>query len=407
MMKRELLFSVLFCFIFFIALSSLTGQMTEEEKKSEAFATAYPDTSKSYRGVVAIDAQGSGSDALVCDFGSNGLWYYKGSWTKLNAGNPDFILGFQYGGTNYVLCDFGSSGLWYWRFNVGLPGQFIKISSANVANAFVTDDDNDGSDEIHLFFGANGLWRYDMGNATKLTKLHMTQPSFSGSLRSDLWISGWEEGAHDFGSSGLWTYDGSWYKISANSPSSDNVSAEIGNGDTAEELICDYTTNGVWLYDGSTWHKISSSDLYDMIPVRFEGAPDYELLATFNTPGLWMWNYTGYPGSWTQISANNPDSDDGFCEAYDPNGNSEASGDQEVAVDFDTSGLWQYDYTGSSWTKLNGNNPEFMIGCEYWNDGYNTALVVDFGPTVGLWIWDGRYSWWNKLSSFSPDGISD
>jgi hypothetical protein len=376
------------------------------EVSDDVFSIISP--SSNYRGVVAIDANSGCADELFCDFGSNGLWVYYGTWLKLNAGNPDWIVGFEHGGVEYLLCDFGSAGLWYWYYNGSWSGQFVKITSANPDLGIVVDDDGDGNDEVHLTFGANGLWRYDMGNATILTKLHTTCPSMGDSLRSDILNAGIEEGALDYGASGLWTvWDDSgpsWLKLNASSPNDDNVSAECGIGDAAEELICDFGGTGLWLYDSSSWHKLNNSEADDIVAAALPSSADYELLCTFNgSSGLWLWDWGGvYPGTWSLISSLTPDSGGGYCEPFDPNDD----GWEEVAVDFAANGLWLYNHAAATkWTKINTDNPEFMLGCDYYCEGNDTALVVDFG-SAGLWLYNGKTGAWTKLSSFSPDGIN-
>ena len=50
-----------------------------------------------------------GSDLLVVDFGSNGLWKYDGSWTKLSYLDPVGIIALS---DSQLVVNFGSRGLW-------------------------------------------------------------------------------------------------------------------------------------------------------------------------------------------------------------------------------------------------------------------------------------------------------
>ena len=43
-----------------------------------------------------------------------------------------------------------------------------------------------------------------------------------------------------------------------------------------------------------------------------------------------------------------------------------------------------------------------MVSGNFWTDGSDTTLVVDFGP-YGLWLYDGAYDYWWTLSGYSPD----
>jgi hypothetical protein len=412
--KTQRILGALFFIVIFLLFSttiSTEGKNNNELEKLKSIKDAYPNASHYYRGVVAIDANNGGSDELYCDFGSNGLWVYHGSWVKLNAGNPERIIGFEEGSTEYLLCDFGASGLWYWYYNGSWSGQFVKITAADPIDIiFVSDWDGDGDDEVFLDFDTNGLWVYDKGAATILSKLHATSPEMSGSLRSDLWTAGHDEVAFDFDTEGLWTvYTASdtiyWNKINASSPSFDSVSANVENSNANEELIIDFGSTGIWAYDGSTWHKLSSNNPVDMVQVYFGGGADYELLVQFIpavSNGLWMWNYSGYPGTWTRLSISNSDSDSGFCEPFDP----DEDGWEEAAVDFMGDGLWIYDHgAATKWTKINTSNPSFMIAADISAGSFKSDLIVDFG-TSGLWQYVGTSSTWIQLTTFSPDGVN-
>jgi hypothetical protein len=412
--KTQKIWGILFfAVIFFLFSTSMAteGKGSKELEKSKAFMDAHPNTSKDYRGVVALDVNGGGSDELYCDFGSNGLWVYHGaSWLKLNAADPQWIIGFEEGGTEYLLCDFGTAGLWYWRYSGSWSGQFVKITTADPDNTvFVSDWDNDGDDEVFLTFGANGLWVYDKGETTILTKLHATIPNMDCSLRCDLWTAGWDEVAFSYGAEGLWTVylnksGPDWQKINASNSSFDNATANVEGTSADEELIIDFGTTGMWLYDGYTWHRLSSNDPFDVVPVAF-GAADDELLVQFDpavSTGLWMWNYSGYPGTWTLLSSTQTDYDGGFCEPFDP----DQDGREEAAVDFAANGLWIYDHDGTSWTKISSNNPAFMIAANiYTGSSYKSDLIVDFEAS-GLWRYYGHTSTWTQLTTFSPDGVN-
>jgi hypothetical protein len=67
----------------------------------------------------------------------------------------------------------------------------------------------------------------------------------------------------------------------------------------------------------------------------------------------------------------------------------------ELAVDFGSDGLYQYD--GSSWSRLAASNPQHLAV-------YNNKLVADFGSD-GLWQFDG-FSW-SKLTSSDADNTGN
>jgi hypothetical protein len=50
-----------------------------------------------------------GSDRLIADFGSNGLWRYDGSWIKLSYLDPEGIIAWS---DSKLVVNFGPRGLW-------------------------------------------------------------------------------------------------------------------------------------------------------------------------------------------------------------------------------------------------------------------------------------------------------
>lgn len=418
-MKRKCLSILAFFFVFsFFSVAFAFSQKTPEAQKQADFEAKYPTTSIDYRGVVAVDMDEDGDDDLICDFGSLGVWYYRQGtgWTKINNNNPDWLISYDWASSHYILADFGSLGLWQGYWAGGDVISWIKENNNNASFAFSLDDDMDGNDEVYVDFGGLGLWRRDWSDFS-WTKINNASPG--DGFKSDMWDSGWHEGVFDFGGTGLWsTYhekEGGadqqfWDKLNASEPGSDNLAAELGIGDSTDELVIDFMPS-LWLLDPDeglwpgTWHKLTHHDTYDIREVRFENdGSDYEFLAHFGTvSGLWRWNYPGsYPGTWTKINNNNPDYDEAFCEPFDPNGLSESGNDEEVAVDFGGLGLWLYDNTGGSWTKINNNSPQFMIRADLFKDGKKVCLVCDFG-TLGLWYYDGFLNIWTKINNNSPD----
>ncbi len=43
-----------------------------------------------------------------------------------------------------------------------------------------------------------------------------------------------------------------------------------------------------------------------------------------------------------------------------------------------------------------------MVAGDYFNDGYDSTLMVDFG-TSGLWRYHANTGTWSQLSAASPD----
>ena len=389
---------------------------TQEDTEEQRLKALYPANSFKYRGVVSIDiGDGDRNHELICDFGSRGVYFYDTSrgWHRISSDNPEWIIGVQFGFSDYeILADFGTMGLWLWNYT-GLPGTWTLLSPDDAQNAIALDDDMDGQDEIQVDFGNLGLWRYDddTGWWTVLTADNPTGPVEI----SDYWPTGIEEGNWAFGPYGTWSVYWNrfshipyWDFLTPDSADDDNVAGDVGVGSSADEVAFDFSTLGLWVYQWDSyqkWHIISPDSPKDIRAVRFVGDPFYEFVVQFEgVPGLWMWDYSGWPGTWTLLTDDNPTGDEAFCESFDPDGLWEASGDEEVAVDFGSNlGLWLYDNNVViKWTQINPDSPTFMVRSDLKGYGADTCLICDFG-TAGLWYYDGNRSKWIKISSNSPD----
>ena len=399
-------------------VSRLDRAEVPKELRGPEAVTQYPGNSfeNKYRGTVTANVDNSNTrDELIVDFGAAGVWVhsgflYGGQWYQISGVDPAWIISVRWGDvTNEeIIGAFGATGLWAWSF-AGYPGTWTQLSGTSPSQGFAVDDDGDGKEEIQVDFGATGLWRYD-ADTSAWTQLSALDPALGGT-RKNLWATTDQEGAWGFPGLGLWSFQAdaagnpSIWQLSSSDPGYPNVSAEFGLGDDSEELIVSFGPGlGLWLaeegaYPAVTWQQISGFYPAGSAPVRFVGAADYELLVDFaDNAGLWMWD----SGSWELLNAANPG--DGFCEAFDPNSFlAETTGDEEVAVDFETQGLWLYDRTTGAYTQLSASNPLYMVRGDFFDSGDSDEwLVVDFGA-AGLWGYDGYSNSWFQLSGLSPD----
>lgn len=393
---------------FLLLLSA--GAMGQSGQKHGEAIDAYPSTSNWYKGMVSYDRDGNGEEDLVCDFGNIGIWHREAglSWAKANSHNPDWMISYEYGSNAYLLADFGSMGLWF-ATGSGQSFTWQKLNNHDAQSGFALDDDDDGHDEIYIVFWGIGLWRYDF-DTSSWNRLNKREAS--SHFKSDLWFVGHEEGNFSFPGIGLWsvftnpyTQESVWTKLHNDTSGGRNASADfVGTGSGPDQLVVDFESNGLWLYDGSDWHQISSMAPSYIKPIKFMESADYELLVDFIADSaLYWWNYNGYPGDLNKINNHEPQNDAG-CESYDPDWDIEAMDDNEVAVDFGSVGLWQFDYSPSqSWTKLNKKSPESMLAIDYYGDGDKSCIVCDFGSGVGLWLWDGWKGTWLKLNNHNVD----
>jgi hypothetical protein len=273
----------------------------------------------------------------------------------------------------------------------------------------VADDDADGVDEVYVDFGAVGLWRFDQVGGSWI---QMSSLDAASGLRMDTINPGFEEACAAFPAQGIWrmTFPGApvYYLLTGTSTSEDDHASAKFTGGAAEDLVVDFGTLGLWLLKENDyiWHNIDPNSVDRVREVYFVGDTGAELLIRYNASpaGLWLWDYAGFPGAVTQLHAWTPDPA-GFVEPFDVNGDTETNGDQEVAVDFGSNGLWKYDSTDLSWIQLSGLDPEFMVAGDYGDVGYKGTLIVDFGPAYGLWQYTASTGAWLQISGLSPDSV--
>jgi len=271
---------------------------------------------------------------------------------------------------------------------------------------FATDDNGDGLSEIHLDFGSLGVWRNDESLWTQVSGINPLV-----GWRMDSGAAGWEEGVWSFSSYGLWRIwwsGGPVYEqlTGTAATSDDHASANFNTASDAEEMVVDFSGLGLWLLEGLSWTQLSAESPNKLIPVKFVGTADYELLVDFNSvAGLWLWNY---PDTWTKIMEDHPDAF-AFCEPFDADGTD--SGDEEVAVALTAGGISKYDYSAGAWSWVASNtsyHAVFIVKGDYFGHGRDADLAVAFDTaTTGLWLYNGETEDWFHISPTIPDSDLD
>lgn len=395
--------------------------------------SALPSTSYRYRGVVTgnIDVDDSG-DELMVDFGRQGVWLLRNPgepWSQKAPDNPEWIIGLDLDGNGdlEIAGNFAAKGLWFFDDDLG-GGRWHLLTSDAAEGALAVDDDGDGSDELHVDFGNLGLWRYD-GDSRTWRRFTTDNPS--GGIASAFRQTWMGESIWDFESQGLWMIRGSDPPLLMNpkNPSGEWTAGDLGLGGPEDELVVDFGVGmlvGLWICQSSggteTWTQITGNHALNVGRVRFVGDFGYELYAAFwGYPGLWIWDCTGsLPGTWTRLfpwplpwhafaDTDFPTWNEAFCEPFDPDGTSELTGDEELAVDWGWRGLWLYDSSVLAdnmsplpWTLLTTASPRFMVRADLGGHGLDNCLVCDF-EALGLWYYDGQANIWRWLTGDSPD----
>ena len=388
------------------------GPPSEEKLRREQAAVQYPGNgSLDYRGVVFdnFNATGSFGEEMAVDFATAGIWVRDNTWHQISNQNPYWMISGTIGATTTdaeLIASFPYYGVWVWEYN-GYPGTWTQISGfSSTGGGFTVNDDDDAPLELYVDFASAGLWRHEYHNGQswlKVSGLDMTVGLEMNTIRGTT-----TEACALFPTQGVWRL---WFSGTPQydqltgtvTEEDDHVSARFTGG-TFDDLVIDFDTLGLWMYVGDSrdWHQIDA-DLVDGVrAVNFGGDSVTELFIRHLTPaGLWLWKPGVWPGSLTKLHNWTPDAH-GFVEPLDIDGDTETSGDREIAVDFGSNGLWLYDDTDQSWTQLSTFNPVFMVAGDYFNDGYDSTLMVDFG-TSGLWRYHANTGTWSQLSAASPD----
>ncbi len=392
------------------------GPLNEEQIRRQQAAVQYPgNASLDYRGVVFdnFNAARSFGEEIVVDFGSSGIWVRDSIWHQISNQNPYWMISGTIGGTTTdaeLIAAFPYYGVWVWEYN-GYPGTWTQISGfSSTGGAFTVNDDDDDGLELYVDFASAGLWRHEFHNGRswlKVSGLDLTTGLQMNTIRGTT-----NEACALFPTQGVWRL---WFSGTPQydqltgtvTEEDDHVSARFTGG-SVDDLVIDFDTLGLWMYVGETreWHQVDTDLVQAVRAVNFGGDANVELMIMHpfspGPTGLWMWSYGTWPGSLTKLHSWTLDYH-GFVEPLDIDGDTETSGDQEIAVDFGSNGLWLYDNTDQSWTQISTANPTFIVAGDYWDDGYDSTLVVGFS-SYGLWRYSAKTGTWSQLSSILPDG---
>ena len=148
-----------------------------------------------------------------------------------------------------------------------------------------------------------------------------------------------------------------------------------------EEIICDFGSQGVWAFAPAdqSWHQLTDQNPAWIFSCRRAGltiAP--YLIASFSS-GVWAWNYSGYPGTWTQLTPSLATS--GF--AVDDDG----EGHEEIQLAF-ANGVWRHDFDTHTWLQYTSSAP---------SGGLRSAMGTS-NVEQGLWSFPGQGLWVFYLS---------
>ena len=139
------------------------------------------------------------------------------------------------------------------------------------------------------------------------------------------------------------------------------------------------------------------------MPIRFSNNADTELIFSDGSSHPWV----DYFSNWAQLSSTALQP--GFCTTFDPDNGAtgEPGVEQEMACDFGTAGLWQYNYgTANSyineWTQLTTSNAVSLVSSNYYHEA-QTTFVANFGPGVGVWTYHPSNHYWWKLTDLATD----
>ena len=284
-----------------------------------------------------------GSEGIVTDFGTNGLWSHGSSgWKFQSTLNPIALESWG----NKVAVAFGS-GNGVYAFE-GTSGTYLTSLDPTHMVAW--------GDKLVIAFAGAGLWTYDASGWTNLTSW---DPEHVVAWGSKLAVA--------FGpGNGLWYYDAAgWNSMTAWDP------YDMVSWGTTLAVAFD-AGRGLWRYDAGTWRQLTAAEPLQM--TSWNGS----LAVTFAGGGLWSHDGMG----WQLLTG---------WEPYDI----ESWGTKLLAC-FDAGrGLWQYSSGG--WAQLTVWEPLHTLATA-------NRLYVELGPGVGLFQYDGVA--WTDLTPWSSEELA-
>jgi hypothetical protein len=332
---------------------------------------------------VAVGKFDYGVTGAVMSFPGRGVWKYSaGAWTQLSPDYAEELVAADVDGdlVDEVVGDFGALGLWLRK-----GGTWTQLRPDDAEYITAYNIDNDNGDELFCDFGTLGLWFWNDGAWSQLSTSNPDYIVPQYLLSPD--HSSLDQINADFGAAGLWyrvMYDAhgapsaSWFQLSDRNP--DFFACPFLN-----DIFADFGSQGLWVLGGpGTWTQLSAVDPEYMIGGSFDASGFDEIIADFGPVGLWLWNGS----AWTQLSGQR---EEYMIAAYTRPGYG-----GEAFIDFGPLGLWEYN--NGTWTQLTGVDPEYMTSGDFDGDSYD-ELMVDFGK-LGLWMWDNGT--WTQLAGLNP-----
>jgi hypothetical protein len=160
------------------------------------------------------------------------------------------------------------------------------------------------------------------------------------------------------------------------------------DGDGKDEVVVDFGAAGAWMYNDGSWTQLTANDPESLMAADVDGDGIDEILADLGSLGLWLWN----AGAWNQLSPANVES----LAA----GDVDADGAEEIVGDFGTLGLWLRN--AGVWTQISGANAEYVTTVNLAGSG-GDEIVGDFG-SMGLWLWSSGT--WGQVSGVNADYVA-
>lgn len=374
--------------------------------------------SSKYRGMVAGDFDNDGYDEVAFDFGAQGIWVYDPNastkWNQIRTDDPVWMIAVGIGSPadDELIVESSANWLDWWNYN-GYPGTWTAMTSSDPMWAYDAGDvgDGDTGHEVVVFFDCCGIYVADYtGSGTfggfDMYKIRNTTTSYPGIPAA--FAAADSELVHDFDSAGVefWNYSAgfpstNWTQISTNNVQDDNVAVNGSGSD--DQYYGDFGPSlGTFRYTygtPGTWARINWAYPCEVYPVAYDTANAlYEIIYEFcgTWTGLWGYNPTG--DSWTRLSWNNPHFILGADVATSANGGN--NGDEAIG-DFGSIGMWINYSFGTSWTRINWGDPQGMIQANLDSDP-EKELVIDFG-SGGVWTWDQATDTWTRISWNNPE----
>jgi hypothetical protein len=186
---------------------------------------------------------------------------------------------------------------------------------------------------------------------------------------------------------------GSWTDLGVTYDRDIGIRTRVKGGDaTSEDILATWDSSGVWYWNSLKDHWVNMAEPADLLAAGdVDGDGNDDLLGGWSS-GLWVKQSSD--GSWVKLVSSPPD----HVGSGDMNGD----GRVDIVATWSNSGVWYWDSLGGIWTKISVASDLVAAGNI---DGDNIDDLIGVWKN-GLWVRYSSSGTWFRLTTALPDDIT-